>query len=72
MNTRYDLINAFIKARKYKSFLEIGTADGANFRAVECEKKVNVDPNAEATFRMTSDDFFRQNRDRFDRQPNEG
>lgn len=66
MNTRTDLLNYFIRERGFRSFLEIGTADGANFRAVECEKKVNVDPNAQATFRMTSDDFFHQNRDRFD------
>jgi predicted O-methyltransferase YrrM len=66
MNTRTDLLNHFIRERGFRSFLEIGTADGANFRAVECEKKVNVDPNAEATFRMTSDDFFHQNRDKFD------
>lgn len=35
MNTRYELINALIKARKYTSFLEIGTAGGETFRAVE-------------------------------------
>ena len=64
MNTRYDLINAFIKARKYKSFLEIGTAGGETFRAVNCEIKVSVDPckEAGATFQMTSDEFFATNR----------
>lgn len=54
MNTRTDLLNYFIRERGFRSFLEIGTSDGANFRAVECKHKVNVDPNAEATFRMTS------------------
>lgn len=68
MNTRYDLINAFINARKYKSFLEIGTAVGETFRAVNCEIKVSVDPckEAGATFQITSDEFFATNRDRFD------
>jgi hypothetical protein len=68
MNTRYDLINAFIKARNYKSFLEIGTAGGETFRAVNCERKVSVDPckEAGATFQMTSDEFFATNKERFD------
>ena len=63
---RYDLINHFIASRGFRSFLEIGTAGGETFRAVNCERKVSVDPNASATFRMTSDEFFHRNRDRFD------
>ena len=60
METRTDLINHYVKTRGYKSFLEIGTADGANFRAVECERKVCVDPDpeAKATYCTTSDEFF--------------
>ena len=38
MNTRTDLLNYFIRECGFRSFLEIGTADGANFRAVECER----------------------------------
>ena len=58
---RYDLINHFIASRGFRSFLEIGTAGGETFRAVNCERKVSVDPNAAATFRMTSDEFFHRN-----------
>lgn len=66
MMYRYDLINHFIASRGLRSFLEIGTAGGETFRAVNCERKVSVDPNAAATFRMTSDEFFAKNAERFD------
>lgn len=68
MKTRYDLINAFIKARNYTTFLEIGTDSGETFRAVDCYDKVSVDPNpeAKATFQMTSDQFFKMNVRHFD------
>lgn len=67
MNTRYDLINYFIRKRGFKSFLEIGTAGGITFNAVQCQRKVSVDPNeAHATFSMTSDEFFKINTELFD------
>lgn len=67
MNSRYDLINHFIRERGFKSFLEIGTENGTTFRAVECPRKVSVDPNeAHATFQLTSDEFFHRNTERFD------
>ena len=66
METRFDLINYFIRERGFRSFLEIGTDAGDTFRAVDCLRKVSVDPNADATFRMTSDQFFDSNREKFD------
>ena len=66
METRFDLINYFIRERGFRSFLEIGTDAGDTFRAVDCPRKVSVDPNADATFRMTSDQFFDSNREKFD------
>ena len=68
MNTRFDLINHFIGERGFRSFLEIGTANGETFRAVNCERKVSVDPSEStgATFVMTSDEFFARNREKFD------
>ncbi len=70
--TRYDIINALIDARGYNSFLEIGTYRGETFNHVHCPIKrcVDPDPMAHATFQMTSDAFFTQNRklwgDRYD------
>ena len=66
METRFDLINYFLRERGFRSFLEIGTDAGDTFRAVDCLRKVSVDPNADATFRMTSDQFFDSNREKFD------
>ena len=66
METRFDLINYFIRERGFRSFLEIGTDAGDTFRAVDCLRKVSVDPNADATFRMTSDQFFDSNCEKFD------
>lgn len=65
---RYDIINHFIRERNYHSFLEIGTASGETFRNVSAPVRVSVDPdqNTDATFHMTSDDFFRMNKERYD------
>lgn len=57
---RYDIINRFIQERGYKSFLEIGTAQGETFNRVQAEVKVSVDPDkrTNATYVMTSDEYF--------------
>ena len=55
---RIDLINAFIRARNYTRYLEIGCAGDASFNGVSCEQKVGVDPARGGTLRMTSDEFF--------------
>lgn len=64
---RTDLINALIKANRYKSYLEIGYGTGINFRGIKCKTKISVDPNhKEATKVMTSDVFFEKNLRKFD------
>lgn len=67
---RWDIINQFITDRHYSSFLEIGTASGETFRRINAEHKVSVDPNknTDATYKVTSDEYFksRRNRDKFD------
>ena len=73
---RSDIINFLIKKYKLKTYLEIGIGDGGNFKKIECENKVSVDPffdnfngqNEEnpPTFRMTSDEFFKSNTEKFD------
>ena len=60
--TRTDLLNHLIKKHGLKSYLEIGLQDASqNFDKIECERKVSVDPdpNAKATYCMTSDIFFK-------------
>lgn len=65
---RWDIINCFVKERGFKSFLEIGTQSGITFRNIQVETKVSVDPdkNTGATYHMTSDDYFKKHKTRFD------
>lgn len=69
METRVDVINNLISTNNLKSYLEIGFQYGISFRAVECDRKVSVDPNPLSegcTHKMTSDKFFEQNKESFD------
>lgn len=68
MYMRYDIINKFIKERNYNSFLEIGTFMGETYNIVNCNKKVSVDPDPKcnATYVMTSDEYFDTYNDKFD------
>lgn len=65
---RYDYINKRIKEGNYKSYLEIGVDKGNNFVRVICETKIGVDPNCSYphALKMTSDDFFESNNEKFD------
>lgn len=65
---RYEIINHFIHERNYTTFLEIGTKDGATYDRVDAQIRISVDPDWQtpATFRMTSDEFFKQNENKFD------
>lgn len=65
--TRTDIINKFIISRNYLKYLEIGVRNpDSNFNKIRCAFKVGVDPNVDTTYRMTSDEFFKQNTDVFD------
>jgi hypothetical protein len=70
--TRTDIINRLINKNNYKSFLEIGVCDGINQRNVDAEHKVGVDPDPMISGEpvtshiMTSDDFFKDNKETFD------
>ena len=59
---RWDIINKFIEARGFKSYLEIGVFKGDNIRRVKAKHKVGVDPDLKspATVHMASDEFFEQ------------
>jgi hypothetical protein len=60
---RTKIINEIIVKKGYKSYLEIGLGDGANFRNVVCDHKEGVDPTppkgiAGIITQGTSDAFF--------------
>lgn len=63
---RVDLINYLIREKRYSSYLEIGCDRNATFNAVVARHKVGVDPKRGGTLRITSDEFFCINRERFD------
>lgn len=65
---RTEIIQKFITKRNYKSYLEIGTYRNVNFDKITIDEKVSIDPDpeAKATYQMTSDEFFAVNEDKFD------
>lgn len=65
MLTRIDLINFLIKEKKYKDYLEIGCQHNATFNRIGINK-VGVDPQHGGTLRITSDEFFEINCQKFD------
>jgi hypothetical protein len=68
---RYDIINYFINKLNLKTYLEIGVFDGECMQKIICENKDGVDPGTEngksigVNYNMTSDDFFKNNQDKF-------
>ena len=66
---RIALVNALIRRTqepKDSKYLEIGCADDKLFSSVVSNNKVGVDPFAGGTHRMTSDEFFALNAEKFD------
>jgi hypothetical protein len=64
---RTNVIQWIIDNKKFTSYLEIGVWKGRNFNSINVERKVSVDPyNGNPTYRMTSDQFFEHNIEKFD------
>ena len=51
---------------KYQNYLEIGCDKNENFSKIKIKNKVGVDPIQGGTLRMTSDEYFKKSRDKFD------
>ena len=68
MINRTEEINRIIKENGYKSYLEIGLGNGANFKAIECDVKIGVDPEVTGKDIGTLDSytFFEHCQDTFD------
>jgi hypothetical protein len=66
--TRTEIIQSLINKINAKKYLEIGMGPGKNFNSVICDYKICVDPTptVPVTFSLTSDDFFKQNKEMFD------
>jgi len=63
---RWDLIMKIIKFYNFKSYLEIGCDDDYSFKKIDVLEKTGVDPYSGGNFKGTSDEFFLQNKKKFD------
>ena len=64
--SRVEIVQKIIRLKNYNSYLEIGTFKDELFNSVECNKKIGVDPAFGGNMRMTSDEFFKNNKEKFD------
>ena len=67
--TRTDIINIIINKIGAKKYLEIGVAGRLNYKFINCEYKLGVDPfvfNQSDIITSTSDSFFLSNTQKFD------
>jgi len=63
---RIAVVNHLLSKVTNPAYLEIGCASNALFDSVPALNKVGVDPVSGGTERKTSDDFFQQNKSKFD------
>jgi hypothetical protein len=64
--SRIAVINLLISQKSNPAYLEIGCESNSLFDSVPALNKVGVDPAMGGTMRMTSDEFFKQNKNSFD------
>tara|TARA_A100001011_G_scaffold387143_1_gene464421 strand:+ start:3296 stop:4018 length:723 start_codon:yes stop_codon:yes gene_type:complete len=64
--SRVEIIQNIIDLKNYSSYLEIGTFQDQLFSHVNCKKKIGVDPVSGGNVRKTSDQFFFENKEKFD------
>lgn len=65
---RTDIIQTLINKIDAKSYLEIGISAGDNWKKIKCDRKLSVDPEplSKADRVLTSDEFFKENEEKFD------
>jgi hypothetical protein len=64
--SRTSIIQEIINQRNFKSYLEVGCDTDENFSKIQIENKIGIDPLKGGTLRITSDQFFIKNDQRFD------
>ena len=64
---RTSILQKLIDKTITKKYLEIGMGPGVNYNSLVCDYKLCVDPNptVPVTHKMTSDEFFEQNKEMF-------
>lgn len=63
---RVELIQKLIDRINAKSYLEIGCDRNEIFNAIRCDHKIGVDPKKGGSYLMTSDEYFKEFKDKFD------
>lgn len=63
---RITIIQNIIDRNKFNSYLEIGCYNDDCFAKINVTKKIGLDPFMGGNVRMSSDDFFNINKDKFD------
>ena len=63
---RWDLIQYIINKYDFENYLEIGCDKDQSFSKIKIKNKVGVDPVSGGTIRSTSDEFFLNNKNKFD------
>ena len=63
---RWDLIEYLIKKNNYTNYLEIGCDQNQLFSKVIIDNKIGVDPVSGGNIRKTSDEFFKENNNKYD------
>ena len=63
---RWDLIEYLINKNNYSDYLEIGCDKDQLFSKIKIKNKIGVDPVSGGNVRKTSDDFFKENNNKFD------
>jgi hypothetical protein len=64
--TRSLIVNNIVDRKKYETYLEIGCDKNILFNSVKIKKKIGIDPVSGGNIRMSSDNFFKNNQDKFD------
>jgi len=63
---RFEIIQKIIDIKKYENYLEIGCDKDSNFSKIKIKNKIGVDPLSGGNLKMTSNDFFKNNKTFFD------
>jgi hypothetical protein len=64
--SRIEILQKIINQQNFNKYLEIGCDRNENFSKINIPNKIGVDPLRGGTLRMTSDEFFRNNKENFD------
>jgi hypothetical protein len=63
---RIAVVNVLVRNFDNPAYLEIGCASDILFNSIPAQNKIGVDPTSGGNIRKTSDDFFKENKSRFD------